>query len=144
LRTSNLAILGPLILTANLILLLRGEVVLDVEGLADLLGRLALDHVCDSLASDIKQCLDIKVIGGQNDLEKHLLIHLHELLVPLLYVGCLFTGVGIVFVAGRRVMLVMLAPLDNFLEDCSVDIGDRNCFVHGFFSEIADHVLDQD
>lgn len=33
-----LAVLGPLILTADLILLLRGEVVLDVECLSDFLG----------------------------------------------------------------------------------------------------------
>ncbi len=35
---SHLAVLGPLILTADLLLLLGGEVVLDVEGLADLVG----------------------------------------------------------------------------------------------------------
>jgi len=54
-----LAVLSPLILTADLVLLLRGEVILDVERLSDLVGALALDHVGDGLAADIKQRLDI-------------------------------------------------------------------------------------
>lgn len=60
----NGLLLGPLVLTADLILLLRGEVVLDVEGLTDLLGRLALDHVCDSLAADVEESLNVQVIGS--------------------------------------------------------------------------------
>jgi hypothetical protein len=48
-----LTILSPLILAADLLLLLRGKVIGDVESLSDLLGRLALDHVCHSLAANI-------------------------------------------------------------------------------------------
>lgn len=62
--TTEDILFGPLILTANLILLLRGEVVLNVEGLADLLGRFALDHVRDSLAPNIEKSLDVEVIGS--------------------------------------------------------------------------------
>jgi hypothetical protein len=61
---AHLAVLGPLVLAADLVFLLGGEVVLDVEGLADLLGRLALDHVGDGLAADIEKGLDIEVVGG--------------------------------------------------------------------------------
>jgi len=57
-------LLGPLVLAANLLFLLRSEVVLDVESLADLLGRLALDHVCDGLASNIEKSLDIEEVGS--------------------------------------------------------------------------------
>ena len=60
----NGLLLGPLVLTADLILLLGGEVVLDVEGLTDLLGRLALDHVRDSLAADIEEGLNVQVVGS--------------------------------------------------------------------------------
>jgi hypothetical protein len=60
----RLAVLGPLVLAADLLLLLRREVVLDVERLADLVGRLALDHVCDSLAADVEQSLNVEVVGG--------------------------------------------------------------------------------
>lgn len=58
-----LTILSPFILTANLLLLLRGEVVGDIEGLANFLRRLALDHVGNSLAADIEKRLDVEVVG---------------------------------------------------------------------------------
>ena len=60
----SLTVLGPLVLTADLLLLLGGEVVGDVEGLADFLRRLSLDHVGDSLATNVKEGLDVKVVGG--------------------------------------------------------------------------------
>ena len=59
-----LTILGPLIFASDLILLLWGEIIGDVEGLSDLFRRLALDHVGNCLASDVKEWLDIKVVGG--------------------------------------------------------------------------------
>lgn len=58
------SLFGPLVLAANLILLLGREVVLDVESFADLFGGLALDHVGDSLAADIEKGLDVKVVGS--------------------------------------------------------------------------------
>ena len=60
----SLPVLGPLVLATDLLLLFGGEVVGDVEGLADFLGRLALDHVGDSLATNVKEGLDVKVVGG--------------------------------------------------------------------------------
>lgn len=57
-------LLGPLVFTTNLILFFGREVVLDVEGFADLFGRLALDHVGDSLAADIEESLDVEVVGS--------------------------------------------------------------------------------
>lgn len=60
----RLAVFGPLVLAANLLLLLGGEVVLDVERLSDLVGRLALDHVGDGLAADVEQRLDVEVVGS--------------------------------------------------------------------------------
>jgi len=59
-----LTILSPLIFPANLFLLLRGEVIGDVERLSDLLGGLALDHVGDGLAANIQKGLDVEVVGG--------------------------------------------------------------------------------
>jgi len=60
----SLAILSPLVLTSDLLLLLGGEIIGDVEGLSDLLGGFALDHVGDGLASNIKEGLDIEVVGS--------------------------------------------------------------------------------
>ena len=50
---SGLSVLGPLVLAADLLLLLGGEVVGDIERLPDLLGGLALDHVGDCLAAHV-------------------------------------------------------------------------------------------
>ena len=61
---TNLAILSPLVLATDLLLLLRCEVVGDVEGLSDLLGGLALDHVGNGLAANIKKGLDVEVVGS--------------------------------------------------------------------------------
>jgi hypothetical protein len=60
----HLAILSPLVLSANLLFFFGSEVIGDVESLSDLLGGLALDHVGDSLASDVKEGFDIKVVGS--------------------------------------------------------------------------------
>jgi hypothetical protein len=57
-------LLGPFVLTTDLLLLLGGEIVLDVERLADLLRRLALDHVGNRLASNIKKGFDVEVVGS--------------------------------------------------------------------------------
>ena len=119
----RLAVLGPLVLAADLVLLLRSEVVLDVESLTDLLRGLSLDHVGNSLAADVEEGLDIHVVGGEDDLEEHLLVDLHELLVPLFDVGGLLARVGVVILGGRRVVLVLGAPLKDLLEDVLGNLG---------------------
>ena len=58
-----LLLLTPLVLLAHLLLLDRREVVLDVERLANLLGRLALDHVGHRLTRHVQQALDVQVVG---------------------------------------------------------------------------------
>jgi hypothetical protein len=60
----------------------------------------------------------------QNYLEKHFLVDLHELLVPLVDVRSLAAGVIIITGAGR-VALVMGAPLNNLLQDGFVDLYQR-------------------
>lgn len=119
---AHLAVLGPLVLAADLVLLFGSEVILDVEGLADLVGRLALDHVGDRLAAYVKESLDVEVVGGKDNLEQHLLVDLHELLVPLINVGRLLARVGIVVLGGGGVLAVVLAPLEDLLHDRFVDL----------------------
>lgn len=60
----RLSVLSPLVLAADLLLLLGSEVVGDVERLANLLGGLALDHVGDGLAANVKKGLDVEVVGS--------------------------------------------------------------------------------
>lgn len=57
-------LLSPLVLATDLIFLFGSEVVLDIERLANLFGRLALDHVGNSLTADVKESLDIEVVGS--------------------------------------------------------------------------------
>jgi hypothetical protein len=61
--TVNL-LLSPLVLAADLVLLLWCEVVLNVECLADLLGALSLDHVGHGLATNVEKGLDVEVVGS--------------------------------------------------------------------------------
>jgi len=58
----------------------------------------------------------------KDDLKEHFLINLHKLLVPFLDIGSLLTTVGVVILGSGGVVLVMLAPLDNFLEDLLIDL----------------------
>ena len=53
---------GPFVLTTNLVFLLRSEVILNIESLADLLRGFALDHICHSLATNVEESLDIEVV----------------------------------------------------------------------------------
>lgn len=66
-----LTVLSPLVLAADLLLLLGGEVVGNVEGLADLLWRLALDHVGDGLASNVEEGFDIEIVGSLRVSSQH-------------------------------------------------------------------------
>ena len=58
----------------------------------------------------------------KDDLEEHLLVDLHELLVPLLDIGGLLAGVGVIISGGSGIAFVMTAPLDDLVEDGLVDL----------------------
>lgn len=55
---------SPLVLTANLVLFLWSEVVLDVEGPANFLRGFALDHVCNCLATSVEEGFNIEIVCG--------------------------------------------------------------------------------
>ena len=58
----------------------------------------------------------------KDDLEQHLLIDLHELLVPLVNIGGLLADVIVIIVSGGRIAFVICAPFNDFLEDRFVDL----------------------
>ena len=58
----------------------------------------------------------------QNNPKDHLLVDLHKLLIPLVEIGGALPRVGIIVFGLRRIILVILAPLENFLEDGLVDL----------------------
>lgn len=98
----------------------------------------------------------------KDDLEEHLLVDLHELLVPLIDVGGLLARIGVVIGRCGRVTLVVLAPIDHFVQHSLVDlargsehcagskgvddahIGDWDGIGHSLLSNIFHHVLDED
>ena len=69
---------SPLVLPADLGLLLGCEVILDVESLPDLLGSLSLDHVGNSLASKVEQSLDVEVVCSEDEVEESGLVDFDE------------------------------------------------------------------
>ena len=67
--------------------------------------------------NDSQEGLDIQVVRSEDDLEEHLLVDLHELLVPLVNVGRLLARVRVVVLGSGGVVAVVLAPLKHFAED---------------------------
>lgn len=65
-RGLSLFLLTPFVLLADLFLFGSRKIVLDVERLPDLLGRLSLDHIRNRFAGNIKKTFGVEVIGGQN------------------------------------------------------------------------------
>lgn len=141
------------ILLLDLRLLLRSEVVDNVEELTNLFRCLTLNHICNSLASniakqnlsmkfcqiraiDVQQRFDIEVVSGEDDLEEHLLINGDELLVPLANISCPFSRVILVRIrvgSGQRLALVVLAIFEDLLDDqIKLKMGriEQNRFIH--------------
>lgn len=61
-------------------------------------------------------------LTNENDFEEHLLVDLHELLVPLVNVSGLAAGVDVIVAGAWGVALVVLTPLDDLLENRLVDL----------------------
>ncbi len=58
----------------------------------------------------------------KDDLEQHLLVHLHELLVPLIDISGLLSRVGVVVIGSDGVGTVMGAPLNDLVENSLIDL----------------------
>lgn len=123
---------GPLVLPPNFLLLLRCEVVDDVEGLADLLRSLALDHVGDRLTGQVEEPLDLQVVRSQDEVEEDRLVDFDEVLVEGLEVHLVGLdgggGGGGVGGGGGCVPVqdVLLAVVDDLDEDIGADVGERD------------------
>mmetsp|Transcript_9105 Transcript_9105/g.19532 ORF Transcript_9105/g.19532 Transcript_9105/m.19532 type:complete len:141 (+) Transcript_9105:118-540(+) len=78
-------LLAPLILLAHPSLILRIEVAGNVEDLANLLGRFALDHDGNGQAGQIEQRFDVHKVGSRYQLKQEFLLNLDVVGVPLLH-----------------------------------------------------------
>jgi len=58
----------------------------------------------------------------KDDLKEHLLVDLHELLVPLIDIGGFLAGVRIIVGRRRRVGAMMVAPVDDLAQNSLVDL----------------------
>ncbi len=131
---------GPLVLFYSLLLLLGGEVVLDVEELANLLDGLVLDHAGDLGAGKLKQRLDIEVVGGHDELEEHLLLHVNVVCVPGVDDGGHVGVAEWLLDLGDGVVLDVSAKLNNLFEYGALDIGEGDLL---FGARIVDDALDE-
>jgi hypothetical protein len=75
-------LLQPRILLHDLLLLLRGERLLDAKGLSNFVWGLPLDHVRHRLASEVQKRFDVKVVCGQDEIKESGLVNLAEFGVP--------------------------------------------------------------
>ena len=65
---------------------------------------------------DIQKRFDVKIVGGKNDLEEHLLINCDELLVPFADISRSFAGLVLALVCIWRrqgLTTMVLAILEN-------------------------------
>ncbi|KAH3661941.1 hypothetical protein OGAPHI_006120 [Ogataea philodendri] len=149
----DLAVFGPLVLASDGGFFLRSEVVDDVERFADLFRRLAADHLSNDFAAGVEQRLDVEVIGCEDDLVQHFLVHVKEVLVPGVDRGALL-GVVVLLVVWEVVVFVVVAPFQNVLHHSRPDVLCRHLdwlvgvlvvlFLVVCRQQVFQHILDED
>ena len=108
----------------DMLLLLFGEVILDVEVIPDLIHGPLLDDVGNGLAGGEQEVRHVHEVGGVDELEQSRLVHVEELLVKVADV--VRPVLGLVISGGRGVVLVLLSPLEKSLKIGGVYLGQRN------------------
>lgn len=134
---SFLFLLTPFILLSNLLLLFGTKVILNVKGLANLFGRLSLDHVCNGFACQLEELLNVQVVCGQNHLKEHRLVNLAKVQVPTdNVISSLFI---LFFITWRRwVLRMVLAVVNDLGQDFASHIGQWNGQVNtGVLNEVG-------
>mmetsp|Transcript_32447 Transcript_32447/g.75782 ORF Transcript_32447/g.75782 Transcript_32447/m.75782 type:complete len:237 (+) Transcript_32447:249-959(+) len=128
-EVQRLALLAPGVLSLHFLLFLRCEVVLNVEPQPNFLWRFALDLVRHSLAREVEERLDVEVVGGEDQVEERLIVHLDEVLVP----------VGLLILRHRGLRgVVVFAVLYHLNQDLRVNHRQRHGRVR---ASVLDHVL---
>jgi len=111
----HLTVLTPLILLTNLLFFLGSEIVLDVEGLANLLRGFALDEVSNRPASKIEELMNVEVVCGKDEFKDGVEIDLAEFLVPI--VDGVVHLCTVISARGRSVAFMMIAVFNDLLHD---------------------------
>ena len=117
-RSTGGYLVAPVIFTANFFLLLRREIVLDFKSVANSLGGGALfDIICDCLARQVQQILDVQKIRCENNVEQDFILHTNELAVKCV----LF----IVRSHGNIKFVMLLQIVEHLLQDVGLAAGKK-------------------
>ena len=108
----------------ELLLFFGGEVVLDVEELADLGGALVLDQRGDLGVGEFEQRLDVQELGGLDEFEELLLLHVDVVGVPGANQRGHVIALERLLDLGRRVVLEVGAELDHLFHDGLPHVGE--------------------
>ena len=110
--------LRAILFTANFILLLRREIFLDFKSVSNSLGGGALfDTICNSLARQVQQILDVQKIRCENYVEQDFILHTNELAVK-----CVFF---IVRSHGNIKFVMLLQIVEHLLQDVGLAAGKK-------------------
>ena len=132
-------LLGPSVLVHDLGFLLRSEVVLDVEVIADLRNGHALDDTGDLGASKLEERLDVEEVGSEDQLEQEFLLDIDVVGVPLVDDIGELVGAKRLVDFRRGVLGDVLAVDNDLLKNCLLDLREGNVLLGtGFFNDTAD------
>ena len=127
---------SPGMLPADLLFFLRGEIIIDVKLLANLLRSHVLDHVSNSLTSKIQKAPYVEVICSKDKIKECALVDFYEVSVKSFEV---LVG-GNVAVRRLGSLDMALAVLYDLGEDLARNVGERNNVVSAV---VLDHMLDR-
>ena len=111
---------SPSVLIHNLSLLLRSEIVFNVEVLPDFWNGHALDDTSNFGAAQFKEWLDVKEVCSENHLEKQLLLNVDEVGIPLIYDIWKLVRAERFVNLGSRIYFNLLEVLNDLLKNCLV------------------------
>ena len=118
--------LCPTILFHYLSFFLGREVIFNVEELSDLLYALAFDEGGNLGAREFQERLNVKIVGRHHDLEKHLLVHIDVICVPLVDDLRHVRAAQWFLDLGGLIFSHVLAEDDDLLHDRFIDLRDWN------------------
>lgn len=125
-QSFHLRVLTPLVLLADLRFLLRRKVVGNVESGSNLFGRLALDHTGDRGTGQVEERLDIHVVGREDELKEENLLKVDKVGIPLLDDVRHGLGLERLLNLGHGFLQMVLAKLNDLLQDLRLDVRERN------------------
>lgn len=132
---------GPSVLFLDLSFFFRGEIVLDVEVLSDLLDRLVLNLGGDLSAGELEEWLNIEVVGGHDELEELFLLEVDVISVPLFDdLVHVVVGEGLVNL-GWLVVEHSSAEHNDLFKNWLLDLGEWDLLIG---AGVFDKTLDED